>query len=57
MFFSRGIVNMVYGAKKKLEKISIGTVWRGGGVVGVGADAPSSASLPDSDAPLLSEPK
>ncbi|TAG46619.1 MAG: protein translocase subunit SecD [Betaproteobacteria bacterium] len=28
VFFSRGIVNLVYGAKKKLEKISIGTVWR-----------------------------
>ena len=30
VFFSRGIVNLVYGAKKKLEKISIGTIWRGG---------------------------
>ena len=43
VFFSRGIVNLVYGAKKKLEKISIGTVWRGGGVVGVGADFASTA--------------
>ncbi len=30
VFFSRGIVNLVYGTKKKLEKISIGTIWRGG---------------------------
>jgi len=33
VFFSRGIVNLVYGAKKKLEKISIGTVWRPSSVV------------------------
>jgi preprotein translocase subunit SecD len=25
---SRGIVNLVYGTRKKLEKISIGQVWR-----------------------------
>ncbi len=30
VFFSRGIVNLVYGGRKKLEKISIGTIWRGG---------------------------
>ncbi len=28
VFFARGIVNLVYGARKKLEKISIGTIWR-----------------------------
>jgi preprotein translocase subunit SecD len=28
VFFARGIVNLVYGTRKKLEKISIGTVWR-----------------------------
>lgn len=33
VFFARGIVNLVYGARKKLEKISIGTVWRPGEVV------------------------
>jgi preprotein translocase subunit SecD len=33
VFFARGIVNLVYGARKKLEKISIGTVWRPGNVV------------------------
>jgi preprotein translocase subunit SecD len=33
VFFSRGIVNLVYGAKKKLEKISIGTIWRPESVV------------------------
>ena len=55
VFFSRGIVNLVYGMKKKLEKISIGTVWRGGSVSGVAADAPNS--LPESDAPALIESK
>jgi preprotein translocase subunit SecD len=33
VFFSRGIVNLVYGAKKKLEKISIGTIWRPDSVI------------------------
>ncbi|MBS0312917.1 MAG: protein translocase subunit SecD [Burkholderiales bacterium] len=28
VFFSRGVVNLVYGSRKKLEKVSIGTVWR-----------------------------
>ena len=58
VFFSRGIVNLVYGMKKKLEKISIGTVWRGG-VVGVGAEAPSSlvdaADAPNAPAALESK--
>jgi preprotein translocase subunit SecD len=27
VFFSRGIVNLWYGRKKKLQKISIGQVW------------------------------
>jgi preprotein translocase subunit SecD len=62
VFFSRGIVNLVYGAKKKLEKISIGTIWRPNegasspdGVMGVAADAPSSR--PAAEAPALSQPK
>jgi preprotein translocase subunit SecD len=33
VFFARGIVNLIYGTRKKLEKISIGTVWRPGEVV------------------------
>ncbi len=33
VFFARGIVNLVYGARKKLEKISIGTIWRPDSVV------------------------
>jgi preprotein translocase subunit SecD len=33
VFFARGIVNFVYGARKKLEKISIGTIWRPDSVV------------------------
>jgi preprotein translocase subunit SecD len=28
VFFSRGIVNLIYGGRKKLEKISIGQIWR-----------------------------
>ncbi len=28
VFISRGIVNLIYGGKKRLEKISIGQVWR-----------------------------
>lgn len=36
VFVSRGIVAMVYGGRKKLDKISIGTVWR----------APSGAAAP-----------
>ncbi|MFM8863797.1 MAG: protein translocase subunit SecD [Limnohabitans sp.] len=35
VFFSRGLVNLWYGGKKKLKSVSIGTVWRpeGGAVV------------------------
>jgi preprotein translocase subunit SecD len=28
VFFSRGLVNLWYGRKKKLKAVSIGTVWR-----------------------------
>ena len=28
VFVSRGIVNLIYGGRKKLDKISIGQVWR-----------------------------
>ena len=28
VFFSRGLVNLWYGSKKKLQSVSIGTVWR-----------------------------
>jgi preprotein translocase subunit SecD len=31
VFFSRGLVNLWYGRKKKLKAVSIGTVWRPGG--------------------------
>jgi preprotein translocase subunit SecD len=33
VFFSRGLVNLWYGGKKKLKTISIGQVWRPDGVV------------------------
>jgi preprotein translocase subunit SecD len=28
VFVSRGIVNLIYGRRRKLERISIGQVWR-----------------------------
>jgi len=34
VFFSRGLVNLWYGGKKKLKSVSIGTVWRPDGASG-----------------------
>jgi preprotein translocase subunit SecD len=40
VFFSRGLVNLFYGSKKKLKSVSIGTVWRpDGGLATQGAGA------------------
>ncbi len=62
VFFSRGIVNLIYGSKKKLEKISIGTIWRpnegasdAAGVQGVARDAPTT--MDNADTPALAQPK
>jgi preprotein translocase subunit SecD len=38
VFFSRGLVNLWYGGKKKLKSVSIGTVWRPEGTAVVKAD-------------------
>ncbi|MEK7345991.1 MAG: protein translocase subunit SecD [Pseudomonadota bacterium] len=38
VFFSRGLVNLWYGSKKKLKSVSIGTVWRPEGSAAVKAD-------------------
>ncbi len=38
VFFSRGLVNLWYGGKKKLKSVSIGTVWRPEGSTAVKAD-------------------
>ena len=38
VFFSRGLVNLWYGGKKKLKSVSIGTVWRPEGGTAVKAD-------------------
>jgi len=38
VFFSRGLVNLWYGGKKKLKSVSIGTVWRPDGGSAVKAD-------------------
>jgi preprotein translocase subunit SecD len=40
-FVSRGIVNLVYGSRKKLTSVAIGQVWRGG-------EAPPPSPSPDS---------
>jgi preprotein translocase subunit SecD len=29
---SRALVNLIYGSRKKLDKVSIGTVWKPGSV-------------------------
>jgi preprotein translocase subunit SecD len=36
VFFSRGLVNFVYGRQKKLKSVSIGTVWRADPVANAG---------------------
>jgi len=36
VFFSRGLVNLWYGRQKKLQSVSIGTVWRPNGAGAVG---------------------
>ena len=41
VFFSRGLVNLMYGRQKKLKSVSIGTVWR---PAGVGAESGVLAS-------------
>ncbi len=38
VFFSRGLVNLWYGSKKKLSSVSIGTVWRPAGSTPAKAD-------------------
>jgi preprotein translocase subunit SecD len=37
VFVSRGIVNLIYGSRKKLDKISIGQVWKPGAATGTAA--------------------
>ncbi len=44
VFFSRGLVNLWYGRKKKLKTVSIGTVWRP-----EGGTAPDGALGPDDE--------
>ncbi len=45
VFFSRGLVNLVYGRQKKLKSVSIGTVWRPDPVAGAAA-AKDAALVP-----------
>ena len=47
VFFSRGLVNLFYGSKKKLKSVSIGTVWRPDG--GLATEGAAGASLEVSD--------
>jgi preprotein translocase subunit SecD len=49
VFFSRGIVNLWYGGKKKLKSLAIGQVWRPQGSGGVGIDG-AAAYLGTDDA-------
>jgi preprotein translocase subunit SecD len=48
VFFSRGLVNLFYGSKKKLKSVSIGTVWRPD--AGLATEGAAGASLAVSDA-------
>ncbi len=61
VFFSRGLVNLWYGGKKKLKAVSIGTVWRpDGAVVAQGADLVAPDGFVDSapaKSPVLPTPK
>ncbi|MCX8097910.1 MAG: protein translocase subunit SecD [Casimicrobiaceae bacterium] len=48
VFFARGVVNLVYGRKRKLERISIGTVWKPTQTTkGEAASAPAGRSRPE----------
>jgi preprotein translocase subunit SecD len=49
VFFSRGLVNWWYGGKKKLQNLSIGTVWRPDGAGQHAADDEAEADA-DADA-------
>ncbi len=44
VFFSRGLVNLWYGRKKKLKTVSIGTVWKPDGGTAI-ASGPHGSSL------------
>lgn len=44
VFFSRGLVNLWYGRRKRLKTVSIGTVWRPGTAGAAGALAPRETS-------------
>jgi preprotein translocase subunit SecD len=37
VFVSRGIVNLVYGSRRRLATISVGQVWKGGEAAGAKA--------------------
>jgi preprotein translocase subunit SecD len=60
VFFSRGLVNLFYGSKKKLKSISIGTVWRPDGALaaqGAGALAIRDADeAPEAPAKAAAKP-
>jgi preprotein translocase subunit SecD len=46
VFFSRGLVNLWYGSKKKLKSISIGQVWRPDGALPVVQDEDLEEKVP-----------
>jgi preprotein translocase subunit SecD len=49
VFFARGIVNWVYGAKKKLDKISIGQIWKPGTALASGIDTEAEDTKSNND--------
>jgi preprotein translocase subunit SecD len=51
VFFSRGLVNLMYGNKKKLKSVSIGTVWRAEGGLATEAAGARALTVDADDAP------
>jgi preprotein translocase subunit SecD len=48
VFFSRGIVNLWYGRKKKLTSLAIGQIWKPSGDKSAAPAAPATPSAPAS---------
>ena len=57
VFFSRGLVNLFYGSKKKLKSVSIGTVWRPDGALATEGAAGASLAVGDAEEASATPPK
>ncbi len=53
VMFSRGLVNLWYGGQKRLKSVSIGQVWRPGGVAGGAAVIAPAGSAAVADEPAV----